>query len=54
METERSFDAIDSKTGNYFYILKAVSYKKCWNYHGDAGTHYIAIYNYHGDTGHII
>ena len=29
METERSFDAIDSKTGNYFYILKAVSYKKC-------------------------
>jgi hypothetical protein len=29
IETERSFDALDSKTGNYFYFLKAVSYKKC-------------------------
>ena len=23
IETERLFDALDSKTGNYFYILKA-------------------------------
>ena len=52
IETERLFDALNSKTGTYFYILKAVSYKKkCWNYHDDAGTHYIAICNYHGDTG---
>jgi Ca2+-binding EF-hand superfamily protein len=29
IETERLFDALDSKTGNHFYILKAVSYKKC-------------------------
>jgi hypothetical protein len=29
IETERSFDALDSKTCNYFYFLKAVSYKKC-------------------------
>lgn len=28
LETDRLFDALDSKTGNYFYILKAVSYKK--------------------------
>ena len=27
IETERLFDALDSKTGNHFYILKAVSYK---------------------------
>lgn len=28
LETERLFDALDSKTGNIFFILKAVSYKK--------------------------
>ena len=27
LETERLFDALDSKTGNIFVILKAVSYK---------------------------
>ena len=27
LETERLFDALDSKTGNIFFILKAVSYK---------------------------
>jgi Ca2+-binding EF-hand superfamily protein len=29
IETERLFCALDSKTGNYIYIPKAVSYKKC-------------------------
>lgn len=28
IETERLFEALDSKTGNYFYILKGVSYTK--------------------------
>ena len=27
LETERLFDALDSKTGNIFFNLKAVSYK---------------------------
>ena len=27
IETERLFDALNSKTGTYFYILKALSYK---------------------------
>ena len=27
LETERLFDALDSKTGNICFILKAVSYK---------------------------
>jgi hypothetical protein len=31
LETERLFDALDSKTGNIFFILKAVSYKNSSN-----------------------
>ena len=51
IETERLFDALNSKTGTYCYILKAVSYKTnveitmmmqghiICNYHGDTVTH---------------